>query len=395
MSKFDDIKIPDNIDEVTKNAIRRGKTKKHRHRRMNKVASIVAIGGVGILVGFPVIAKALPNIESLITSFIESALPQSHVNKLKDKSNANNIVVKDENAIITLEKSVLDSQIFVASMTIESDFLKQYDENDLRYNLYANTHISIGDKDNLVGGGPDIIKKIDENKATLKYSTVASGTDMSDPMQDITHHYTFGFDTLVNGTGSEKTTEITKYGVKTTTELDNKVALDGAQFQLFDANGKQLYFTSDGEYTTETSGTYDYIVSKNNGQLTATGLDAGTYTLKESKAPLGYALDKTTYTIVITPTYNELTGELKNYTVRVNGATGNSITFTHEKLDNGTINTTDNAANADTFGINNTPLITLPETGGAGMIALTVAAVVLMAGFGTMFVSLRKRKQVK
>lgn len=235
----------------------------------------------------------------------------------------------------------------------------------------------------------------DENKATLKYSTVASGTDMSDPMQDITHHYTFGFDTLVNGTGSEKTTEITKYGVKTTTELDNKVALDGAQFKLFDANGKQLYFTSDGEYTTETSGTYDYIVSKNNGQLTATGLDAGTYTLKESKAPLGYALDKTTYTIVITPTYNELTGELKNYTVRVNGTTGNSITFTHEKLDNGTINTTDNAANADTFGINNTPLITLPETGGAGMIALTVAAVVLMAGFGTMFVSLRKRKQVK
>ena len=110
---------------------------------------------------------------------------------------------------------------------------------------------------------------------------------------------------------------------------------------------------------------------------------------------MGYALDKTTYTIVITPTYNELTGELKNYTVRVNGATGNSITFTHEKLDNGTINTTDNAANADTFGINNTPLITLPETGGAGMIALTVAAVVLMAGVGTMFVSLRKRKQVK
>ena len=177
MSKFDDIKIPDNIDEVTKNAIRRGKTKKHRHRRMNKVASIVAIGGVGILVGFPVIAKALPNIESLITSFIESALPQSHVNKLKDKSNANNIVVKDENAIITLEKSVLDSQIFVASMTIESDFLKQYDENDLRYNLYANTHISIGDKDNLVGGGPDIIKKIDENKATLVVSAYVGDTE--------------------------------------------------------------------------------------------------------------------------------------------------------------------------------------------------------------------------
>ena len=29
MSKFDDIKMPDNIDEVTKNAIGRGKTKKY------------------------------------------------------------------------------------------------------------------------------------------------------------------------------------------------------------------------------------------------------------------------------------------------------------------------------------------------------------------------------
>ena len=66
MSKFDDIKMPDNIDEVTKNAIRRGKTKKHRHRRMNKVASILAIGWVGIFVGFPVIVKALPNIEENI-----------------------------------------------------------------------------------------------------------------------------------------------------------------------------------------------------------------------------------------------------------------------------------------------------------------------------------------
>lgn len=168
---------------------------------------------------------------------------------------------------------------------------------------------------------------------------------------------------------------------------------DAIVFSVYDEEKPPTWTLQARKYGT--SGTYDYIVSKNNGQLTATGLDAGTYTLKESKAPLGYALDKTTYTIVITPTYNELTGELKNYTVRVNGATGNSITFTHEKLDNGTINTTDNAANADTFGINNTPLITLPETGGAGMIALTVAAVVLMAGFGTMFVSLRKRKQVK
>ncbi len=180
MSKFDDIEIPENIDEVTKNAIRKGKDKRYRHRRINKVASIVAIGGVGLLIGFPVVVKALPHIESAITNFIESALPQPHVNKLKDESNANNIVVKDENATITLEKSVLDSQTFIASMIIESDFLKQYDENDLNHSLYANTHISVGSKENLVGGGTDILKKIDDNKAKLVISGYVGDTEIND-----------------------------------------------------------------------------------------------------------------------------------------------------------------------------------------------------------------------
>lgn len=233
----------------------------------------------------------------------------------------------------------------------------------------------------------------DENKVTIKYSTTAAGTDMSDPMTDSTYHYTFGIDTLVNGSGSSTTTELTKYGVKTTTEINNKVPLDGAQFQLSDSKGKKLHFTEDGQYTTDETKP-DYVTSKNNGQLVMTGLDAGTYTLKESKAPLGYALDKTEYTVTITPTYNDVTGELKNYTVTVNGGT-NSITFTHEKQDNGTVNSTDNAADADTFGIVNTPLITLPETGGAGIIVLTVAAAVVMALSGSAFIFLGKKKKTE
>lgn len=43
MSKFDDIKMPDNIDEVTKNAIRRGKTKKYQYKKVTKVAASIAV----------------------------------------------------------------------------------------------------------------------------------------------------------------------------------------------------------------------------------------------------------------------------------------------------------------------------------------------------------------
>lgn len=231
----------------------------------------------------------------------------------------------------------------------------------------------------------------EENKASVRYSTTAGSTDLSTAITDTTYHYTFGIDTLVDGTGSSTTTEVTKFGVKTTTESENKVPLDGAQFQLFDANGTLMHFTADGEFTTDTS-ELDYITTKNNGQLTVTGLDAGTYTLKESKAPTGYALDKTVYTVVITPTYNELTGELLNYTVTISGGGSNAITFTHEMLDNGTVESTDNAADADSFEIINTPLLTLPETGGAGIVIVTVIAVVMMAGFGSMFILLKKKE---
>lgn len=230
------------------------------------------------------------------------------------------------------------------------------------------------------------------NKATIQYSTAPGSTDMSDPKTDITYHYTFGFDTLVNGSGSYTTTEVTKYGIKTTVSEDNKVPLDGAEFQLFDAGGNLLYFTSEGKYDPTGTGV-NHITSKNGGQLTVTGLDAGSYTLKESKAPLGYAKNKTSYTITISPTYNELTGELLKYTVTTGDGT-NSIVFTYEKQDNGDIKATRNTE-ATTFAINNTPMIQLPETGGIGIVAITVAAVVLMVTFGSLLFVLRKKKNEK
>ncbi|MGL5380333.1 DUF5643 domain-containing protein [Clostridium sp.] len=180
MSKFDDIKIPENIDEVTKMAINRGKNKKNKYKKVNKVASILVIGGISTIVTFPIVVKALPHIESVINNFIENAIPQAHIEKLKDENNSNNIVVKDKNGILTLESSALDSQTFIANITIESEFLKQYDENDLKYSLYTDTTVSIGDKENLVGGGPDVIKKIGDNKASLIISAYVGDTEIND-----------------------------------------------------------------------------------------------------------------------------------------------------------------------------------------------------------------------
>ena len=133
----------------------------------------------------------------------------------------------------------------------------------------------------------------EENKVSIQYSTAAGSTDLSTPITDTTYHYTFGLDTAVNGTGSTTTTELTKYGVRTTTETNNQVPLAGAQFQLYDSAGNLLYFTSAGQYTTDTTNGRNYVESNSSGQIVVSGLSAGTYTLKESKAPTGYALDFT------------------------------------------------------------------------------------------------------
>ncbi len=56
--------------------------------------------------------------------------------------------------------------------------------------------------------------------------------------------------------------------------------------------------------------------SGSDGYFEFTGLEEGTYYMKETTAPAGYVLNTTVYTIVISATYDE-DGTLTNYTITV------------------------------------------------------------------------------
>ena len=215
------------------------------------------------------------------------------------------------------------------------------------------------------------------NKVKVTYSNDPTvGTEGKTPTKDTaekyTYHYTFELDGNVNGTGSDVTTEFTKTGEeKITGAATEHKPLPGAKFILTNTKTGKEYETDSAETT---------------GALNFKGLDAGEYTLKETKAPKGYSLNSTVYTVIIATTYNN-DGKLNDYTVTIKD--GNTLLNEIKYSNNG--ETVKREKENTTVEIKNTKLSSLPSTGGMGTYLFTIIGVVVMAGAaGAFFISRRK-----
>ena len=99
------------------------------------------------------------------------------------------------------------------------------------------------------------------------------------------------------------------------------------------------------------------------GELKIKGLDAGTYTLTETKCPDGYEpAGGKTQTITITPNYGANGAD---------GKTGNKVTVAQDTNKDGYV---------DVSVVNKPGSFHLPETGAAGMILLPMIGIGVMAG---------------
>lgn len=211
-------------------------------------------------------------------------------------------------------------------------------------------------KDAVIGMNPNT------NKAVVEYSNdpTTGGTGTSEP--SIVDVHTFDF-------------TIFKYYLKNET----KTALANAEFELYKANGEvagakvNIKKVEEGKYrvaTPEEIATEgfksDVIVSGTNGKVLVKGLEAGTYYLRETKAPEGYNKLLSDIKVEIKPVYDKTTGKLTSYSVdyTYNGKTTNGAAIT-------------NKTDSPEVAVENKTGAQLPSTGSKGALMVTLAGIVL------------------
>ena len=222
------------------------------------------------------------------------------------------------------------------------------------------------------------------NTATLKYTNNPGGT--TEETESKTYTYTFAIGAALSKSienFNQKINQIVKVdseGKVISTDIENSGIESNKVIKV--GHGATFTLTSmdNGNVYTATTGA--------DGALTFTGLDKGTYTLVETKAPDGFTLDPTPHTVVIAPTYGD-NNKLTKLEITIDGEKTSTYEVRYEATGDVTV-TTNTTTRMD---IANTKISALPSTGGIGTTIFTIGGCVIMIVAAGLFFATRRKTQ--
>ena len=241
-----------------------------------------------------------------------------------------------------------------------------------------------------------------QNDATLTYSKDSTVNNNNGTDEKKTHSYTFDIDGSVEGTNSVIPVDVThilnKIGEEVKKievngeEVEVKAALEGAEFTVYTDEDCTVRYQQGGK-------DYPVVRSTTAGQIELKGLAAGTYYVKETKAPAGYSVNATPVKVEITGlTFND-NDELTGWTIKVNNQAVASFTYGTNEGGKTKFVRSDSITNKGTefvngYNILNTKITELPSTGGIGTTIFTIVGCgIMIAAAGLFFASRRKENR--
>ncbi len=213
------------------------------------------------------------------------------------------------------------------------------------------------------------------NKVYLEYSNNPNNSSKGQTTEKIVYVYEFGL-------------ALTKLA------SDTNKPLQGAEFILSKTEGEKTYYAQFKEASkagenrklqgwVETSEQATSLATDADGKINVEGIEAGTYTLTESKTPTGYNTMKSV-TFTITANIDE-NGVLKGLSAVLDGDSTNVSISNDGIIDTGIIPIT----------LVNQRASNLPFTGGMGVVAIYILGGVLLAGACVYLIATGRKKKAK
>lgn len=186
MSKYNEIKMPDNIDDITKNAISKGRKQKNLRKYRNvmvaSIATLVVGGGVMGVIN-PSLADSIPIVKNIVNYFDSNKDSRFKGDKheLEKTSKSLNLFVKDKGIEFKVNSMSYDESCMTVFYTIKTDknIKENYkaDENPLFAEPFIDLSIN-GKEVNPYSNPESESKYVGSNKLEGIYRFDMSGIDI-------------------------------------------------------------------------------------------------------------------------------------------------------------------------------------------------------------------------